>query len=45
LISFRLIKWRLDHRDDPGHDVKPLDWNMPYEMIIVAATPLEGDGE
>jgi hypothetical protein len=44
-ISLKLLQWRLDHRNDPGHDVSPLDWNLPYEMIIVAAAPVEGDGD
>jgi hypothetical protein len=44
-ISLKLVQWRLDHRNDPGHDVSPLDWNLPYEMIIVAAEPIVGDGD
>jgi hypothetical protein len=44
-ISLKLVQWRLEHQDDPGFDVKPLEWRLPYEMIIVAATPLGGDGD
>jgi hypothetical protein len=43
-ISLKLIQWRLDHRNDQ-FDVSPLDWRLPYEMIIVSATPVEGDGD
>jgi hypothetical protein len=49
-ISLKLVQYRLDHqngKDDEGKpfDVNPLEWNLPYEMIIVDATPLAGDGE
>jgi hypothetical protein len=45
-ISLKLVKWRLEHagdKDDEGNplwEVSPLDWKLPYEMIIVHADPL-----
>jgi hypothetical protein len=36
-ISLKLIKWRLDHKDDEGFDTSPLKWRLPYEMVILAA--------
>jgi hypothetical protein len=45
-ISLKLVKWRLDHKDDkkddgsPRFEISPLEWKLPYEMIIVAATRL-----
>ncbi len=44
-ISLKLLQWRLDHKDDPKYDVSPLEWHLPYEMIIVAAAALEGTDE
>jgi hypothetical protein len=44
-ISLKLVQWRLDHQSDAGFDVSPLDWRLPYEMMIVSATPLSGDSE
>ena len=46
-ISLKLVQWRLDHKegkDDEGKpfDINPLEWHLPYEMIIVAATPVVG---
>jgi hypothetical protein len=43
-IDLKLVQWRLDHqngKDDNGKefDVSPLEWRLPYEMIIVAAKP------
>jgi hypothetical protein len=48
-ISLKLIQWRLDHQDDKDQagnklfDVSPLDWHLPYEMIIVSGEPVIGD--
>jgi hypothetical protein len=42
-IDLALIQWRVQHRDDThdknGHEfgAPPLEWNLPYEMIIVSA--------
>jgi hypothetical protein len=50
-ISLKLVQWRLDHSKDkdadgnPKYDTSPLGWRLPYEMIIVSATPLEGEGD
>jgi hypothetical protein len=44
-ISLKLIQWRLEPKNDPKYDVSPLEWHLPYEMIIVAAAPLEGNNE
>lgn len=50
-ISLKLIQWRLDHQNDkddtgkPKFDVSPLEWNLPYEMIIVSATHIAGGGD
>jgi hypothetical protein len=38
-ISLKLIQYRLDHKNDQ-FDISPLEWNLPYEMIIVAAKHL-----
>jgi hypothetical protein len=47
-ISLKLVNWRLDHKDDKdaeGHPLNPLRWNLPYEMIIVSAVPVNGDDD
>lgn len=49
-IDLALVQWRLDHKDgkdDSGKkfDVNPLEWRLPYEMIIVAAKPYMGEAE
>ena len=41
-ISLKLVQWRLDNKDKK-FDVSPLEWNLPYEMIIVDATRLDDD--
>jgi hypothetical protein len=33
-INLRLVRWRLDNADDPRFD-HPLDWDLPYELIVV----------
>jgi hypothetical protein len=44
-IDLALVQWRLEHRDDTkdknGHEfaAPPLEWALPYEMIIVSAKP------
>jgi hypothetical protein len=35
-IDLALVDWRVKHQDDPR---KPLTWNLPYEIIVVAAYP------
>jgi hypothetical protein len=47
-IDLALVQWRVQHRDDT-HDkngneyaVPPLQWRLPYEMIIVSAKPFNG---
>jgi hypothetical protein len=44
-ISLKLLQWRLDNKDDSKYDISPLEWHLPYEMIIVAAKALEGTDE
>jgi hypothetical protein len=47
-ISLKLIKWRLANYKDqsgspnPAYDVSPLEWHLPYEMIITSAKRLDG---
>jgi hypothetical protein len=43
-ISLMLVQWRLQHKDDKDFDISPLEWRLPYEMIIVAASPPNGEG-
>jgi hypothetical protein len=44
-IDLALVQWRVQHRDDThdknGHlfAAPPLEWALPYEMIIVSAKP------
>jgi hypothetical protein len=44
-IDLALVQWRVQHRDDThdknGHEfaAPPLEWGLPYEMIIVSAKP------
>jgi hypothetical protein len=47
-IDLALVQWRLDNRDSKdkngeAFDVSPLEWRLPYEMIIVAAKPFTGE--
>ena len=41
-ISLKLLQWRLDHQNDQ-FDISPLEWHLPYEMIIVSGDPISGD--
>jgi len=47
-IDLALVQWRVKHRDDTqdknGHAfaAPPLEWGLPYEMIIVSAKPFAG---
>jgi hypothetical protein len=46
-IDLALVQWRLENRDardksGEPFDVPPLEWRLPYEMIIVSAKPFEG---
>jgi hypothetical protein len=47
-IDLALVQWRVQHRNDThdktGHvfAVPPLEWGLPYEMIIVSAKPFNG---
>jgi hypothetical protein len=35
-IDLALVSWRVKHKDDPKYKAdQPLDWNLPYEMIVV----------
>lgn len=43
-ISLRLVKWRLDHKDDPQFD-HPLDWSLPYEIVAIGVVPKESPAE
>ena len=37
-IDLALVAWRVQHKDDAEwKEFEPLDWNLPYEMIVVAA--------
>ncbi len=37
-IDLALVSWRVDNRDNPKYqDESPLDWALPYEMIVVGA--------
>jgi hypothetical protein len=44
-IDLALVQWRVKHREDTkdknGHEfaAPPLEWALPYEMIIVSAKP------
>ena len=39
-ISLKLISWRIEHfKDDEFKDLDMLNWDLPYEMIIVAVYP------
>jgi hypothetical protein len=41
-ISLKLIKWRINpDRQNEQHDTNPLQWKLPYEMIIVAAERMD----
>jgi len=45
-ISLKLVQWRLKNKDDPRFEGNsPLEWRLPYEMIIVAARHVEGAGD
>jgi hypothetical protein len=35
-IDLALVNWRIEHREDPR---RPLTWNLPYEIIVVAVYP------
>jgi hypothetical protein len=45
-IDLALVQWRVDNARDPR---EPLTWNLPYEIIVVAAYPrgneAQDDGE
>ena len=44
-INLRLVKWRLDNADNAKFD-KPLDWDLPYEIVVLALVkelPAGGD--
>jgi hypothetical protein len=34
-IDLALVSWRAKHANDPQFGSNPLNWNLPYEMIIV----------
>jgi hypothetical protein len=36
-VSLKLVKWRLENHTKPKFS-RALDWNLPYELIIVAVT-------
>ena len=46
-VSLKLVKYRLDHKDEleTAHGTDPLDWRLPYEMIAVSAVPVEGNDD
>jgi hypothetical protein len=38
-INLRLIQWRIENYNKPDWKAKkPLDWNLPYELVIAAVT-------
>jgi hypothetical protein len=39
-IDLALVAYRVAHKDD---DTRPLTWNLPYEMIVVAVFPEEAE--
>jgi hypothetical protein len=41
-ISLKLVSWRLENAKDPRN---PLTWDLPYEMIIVAAEAVPTDDD
>jgi hypothetical protein len=39
-IDLALVAWRVEHAgDDEWKDEKPLTWNLPYEIVVVAVYP------
>jgi hypothetical protein len=45
-INLKLIDWRVRNYMLPEFvDSKPLEWNLPYEMIVVSAIPVETDND
>jgi hypothetical protein len=46
-VSLKLVRFRLANKDDlkQSHGTDPLGWRLPYEMIAVAAVPVEGDDD
>ncbi|MBO0700346.1 MAG: hypothetical protein J2P46_18250, partial [Zavarzinella sp.] len=46
-ISLKLVKYRLDHKDEleAEHGTNPLDWRLPYELIAVSAVPAAGGSD
>jgi len=41
-----LVQWRVANFNKPERVQKhPLDWNLPYEMIIAAVADANVDGE
>jgi hypothetical protein len=40
-IDLALVSYRVQHQ---GDESKPLEWNLPYEIIVVAVFPGEEDG-
>jgi hypothetical protein len=35
-ISLSLIDWRLQHAGDPRYKTNPLNWTLPYELVVIA---------
>jgi hypothetical protein len=46
-LSLKLVNYRLAHRDElkQTYGTDPLEWRLPYEMIVVSAVPVEGGGD
>jgi hypothetical protein len=36
-VSLKLLDWRIERRDDARD---PLNWHLPYEMVVIAASPI-----
>jgi len=43
-ISLKLVDFRVRNKDNIQFD-KPLEWDLPYEMIIVSADPVTGSDD
>jgi hypothetical protein len=47
-LDLALVQWRVENqnatdKDGKAYDVSPLEWRLPYELIIVAAKPFNGN--
>ncbi len=45
-LDLALVQWRLEQKepkDDTPAEERPLNWRLPYEMVIVSAKPSTGE--